>query len=66
MPKAETTAAVAAAVVAKAMAIGTAMAAATTTERGWVNVARGKQATAKVKRRRSSTQYNNKPTTKWG
>ncbi len=51
MPVLVTTAALVAAVVATAMAMATAMAVATTTEQGSAKDARGKQATAKVKRR---------------
>ncbi len=48
------------------MAMVTAMAVATTTERGSAKVARVKQATAKVKRMSSIAQHNNQLTTKQG
>ncbi len=66
MPAAVATAAVTAAVVGTATVMVTAMVAATTTEQGSAKVAKGKQATAKVKRRSSSTQDNNQPSTKRG
>jgi hypothetical protein len=44
----------------------TALAVVGTTERGSAKPVRGKQATAKVKRRSSSVQQNNRPTTKQG
>jgi hypothetical protein len=56
--------AVMAAVVAKAMVMGTVTAAATSTERGPTKVAKGKQATEKVKRRSSSAQQYKQPITK--
>jgi hypothetical protein len=59
MPAAVATAAVVAGVAAMATAMVTAMAAATTTERGSAKIARGKQATAKVKRRIRKAQHNN-------
>jgi hypothetical protein len=61
-----TTSAVAVAEMVMATAMVTAMAEAMTTERGSAKDAKGKQATAKVNRRSSSTQHNNQPTTKWG
>ncbi len=57
-------AAVAEAVATTAMAMVTVMAVARTSDQGSSKVARGKQATAKVKRRSSSAQQKNQPITK--
>jgi hypothetical protein len=51
---------------AEATIMVTATAVATTTDWRSANVARGKQATAKVKRRSTSVQHNNQPTTMRG